>query len=237
MPRTGSSMLTQWLSTHATIRCLPAIFSEAGWPSKQAEGEGTLAWIRRNIDPKWDDLSLRLAKPTKLLREILAKSSDKTAVGFKHHLGSSDITEPILGRGSGTRKIILTRNNLLAAYSSHKVAEQTGQGAARVGQSIVRATVTFDPDEFSRFVVKRRRLYEHAREQARRPSIEIDYTAVRTPEGLAQIARFLGVDPSGFGTPQTAKRNSDDIVSRFGNSDAVRSYLEKNDLTHWATET
>jgi hypothetical protein len=237
MPRTGSSMLTQWLSTHKDVRCLPAIFSDAGWPSKNARGEGALGWIRGNIAPEWDNLALRLAKPTKLLREIVAKSADKAAVGFKHHIGADEITEPILGRGAGTRKIILTRNNLLAAYSSHKVAAATGQGAARVGQSIARATVAFRPEEFSRFVAKRRTLYGHVREQARKPMMEIDYTMVRTEAGIAEIGRFLGVDPTGFGPQQTAKRNSDNIVSRFSNPDQVMSYLRDHRLEAWATES
>jgi hypothetical protein len=230
-------MLTQWLSTHKDIRCLPAIFSESGWPPKQASGEGAFGWIRNNIGAEWDNLSLRIAKSAKLLREIAAKNPDKAAVGFKHHLGSNDFTEPLLGRGPGTRKVVLTRNNLLAAYSSHKVVEATGQGAARVGDSIVRAAVLFDPAEFSRFVAKRRRLYEHAREQARKPIMEIDYTAVRTMEGIAEIGRFLGVDPAGFGPQQTAKRNSDDIVSRFANIDAVLSYLREYRLENWTSES
>jgi len=237
MPRTGSSMLTQWLSTHKDIRCLPAIFSKTGWPPRQVSGVGAFAWMRENLDSEWDNLSLRLSKPAKLLREIVAKSSDKVAVGFKHHIGSDNITEPLLGRGAGTRKIILTRNNLLAAYSSHKVVEATGQGAARAGQSIVRAAVTFDPVEFSRFAAKRQRLYEHAREQVRGPVMEIDYTAVRTEEGIGLIGRFLGVDPAGFGLQQTAKRNSDEIVSRFSDPEVVLSYLKQHGLENWASET
>jgi hypothetical protein len=237
MPRTGSSMLTQWLSTHKDVRCLPAIFSDAGWPPKDARGEGALGWIRTHVAPEWDKLELRLAKPTKLLREIVAKSADKAAVGFKHHLGADEITEPILGRGAGTRKIILTRNNLLAAYSSHKVAAATGQGAARVGQSIARATVPFRPEEFSRFIAKRRELYGHAREQARKPMMEVDYTMVRTEAGIAQIGQFLGVDPEGFGRQQTAKRNSDDIVSRFSNPEVVMNYLRQHGLERWTTES
>src|ERR1700733_316025 len=63
MPRTGSSMLTQWLSTHKDVRCLTAIFSEAGWPPKRVSGMGAFGWIRGNISSEWDELSLRLAKP------------------------------------------------------------------------------------------------------------------------------------------------------------------------------
>ena len=227
-------MVTQWLSTHKDVRCLPAIFSEPGWPSGEVHGRGVFAWIRETLDPEWNVLARRIARPNKLLREIAARSSDKLAVGFKHHLNESEFNEFLLG--SGFRKIILTRNNMLAAYSSHKVVELTGQGAARAGSTVIRAKASFDPGEFSSFRKKRARFYEHARQAARKSWKEIDYTAARTEEGMAEIGRFLGVDPAGFGPAQTAKRNSDDIVSRFSNPDQVRSYLEMNHLEHWTTE-
>jgi hypothetical protein len=231
-------MLTRWLSTHKAVRCLPAIFSASGWPrTTKAYGKSAWGWIRGNISPDWDDLSLRLAKHTKLLNEIGAKSSDKAAVGYKHHIAIGDITETILARGPGTRKIILTRNNFLAAYSSHKVADTTGQGFVKAGRAIARATVDFDPEEFSRFAAKRLKLGEFAREMAREPLMEIDYTMARIEAGMAQIGRFLGVDPTGFGPQQTAKRNSDDIVSRFSNPDLVVTYLREQGLEDWATES
>jgi hypothetical protein len=235
MPRTGSTMLTQWLCTHKDVRCLPAIFSEAGWPRQEVHGDGVFAWIRRNIDPEWDDVARRLARPQRLIRHIIARSPDKTAIGFKHHLDESPVNDFLLG--SGLRKIILTRNNLLAAYSSHKVAASTGQGSARPGHTILRTLVTFDPREFARFIARRNRLYEYAREKSQNRCMEIDYTVVRTESGIAGIGPFLGVDSTGFGPQKTAKRNSDDIVSRFANPELVRRYLTDNGLAHWASES
>lgn len=234
MPRTGSTMLTQRLSTHRDVRCLPAIFSTAGWPREVARGDGVFAWIRNHVDAEWDELSRRLAQPKRLIRHVVERSADKAAIGFKHHLDESPVNDLLLE--SGLRKVILTRNNLLAAYSSHKVAASTGQGSARPGQTIVRTTVVFDPAEFTRFVTRRNRLYEYARQKSRNRCMEIDYTVVRTDAGISATARFLGVDPAGFGPAQTAKRNSDDIVSRFENPQAVRSYLAEKDLTHWEVE-
>lgn len=234
MPRTGSTMLTQRLSTHRDVRCLPAIFSTAGWPREVAHGEGVFAWIRNHVDPEWDELSRRLGQPKKLIRHITGLSADKKAIGFKHHLDESPVNDVLLE--SGLRKVILTRNNLLAAYSSHKVAASTGQGSARPGQTIVRTTVAFDAVEFTRFVARRNRLYEYAREKSSNRCMEIDYTVVRTDAGISETARFLGVDPAGFGPAQTAKRNSDDIVSRFENPQAVHSYLTEKGLTHWEVE-
>jgi hypothetical protein len=236
MPRTGSTMVTDWLATHNAVRCLPAIFSEAGWPKRASKGNAATStgWMRRTLGPDWDDLDRRLAKPMKLLREIIEKSPDKTAVGFKHHIFTNEMTDYLLA--SGLRKIVLTRKNLLAAYSSHKIAGITGQGSARSGEKVIQAKAEFDADEFEKFCEKRDRLYAYVRERAKRQCMEIDYTVARTPDGLASIGRFLRIDPQGFGAPQTVKRSSDDIVSRFANSEAVLSHLQKTGKESWATE-
>src|ERR1700733_11668795 len=89
MPRTGSSMLTERLSTHRAVRCFPAIFSATGWYDGRPTGKGGLmSWIRDNMDPEWEDYARRLALPGKLLQEMLAKSADKSAIGFKNHLSA-----------------------------------------------------------------------------------------------------------------------------------------------------
>src|SRR5580704_16984935 len=128
MPRTGSSMLTERLSTHSAVRCFPAIFSAAGWYDGRPTGKGGLmSWIRDNMDPEWEDHVRRTTLPGKLLQEILTKNTDKSAIGFKHHLSAPrEITDFVLGLQR--RKILLTRRNYLAAYSSQKIAELTGQG-------------------------------------------------------------------------------------------------------------
>ena len=63
-----------------------------------------------------------------------------------------------------------------------------------------------------------------------------DYVEARTDAGMAKVARFIKIDPRGFGPPRTAKRNPDDIVSRFLNTDEVAAYLRDHDLEHWAKE-
>jgi hypothetical protein len=196
-----------------------------------------LRWIRENMDPVWEDYDRRISDPRKLLAEIAARSADKTAVGFKHHLSAPrDITNFVLGLGRP--KILLARNNFLAAYSSQKVVELTGQGAVRARRSseLVRVQVTFDPEEFAAFCAQRISLYANARAKSKGRKLEIDYVEARTDEGMAEIAAFLEVDPAGFGPAKTVKRNSDDIISRFQNASEVESYLRQNSLLHWAQE-
>src|ERR1700683_4679076 len=157
MPRTGSSMLTERLSTHRAIRCFPAIFSATGWYDGRPTGNGgLLSWIRDNMDPEWEDQARRLALPGKLLQEIAQKNADKSAVGFKHHLSAPrEITDFVLGLQR--RKILLTRNNYLAAYSSQKITELTGQGAVRAqpDATVIKARAQFEPDEFQAFCSNR----------------------------------------------------------------------------------
>jgi hypothetical protein len=238
LPRTGSNMLKEWLTTHPAVRCLPTIFGTGkGWPKPDPGGRGVMRWMRDNIASEWDDAELRRAKPRKLLRQILAASPDKYAIGFKYNLTPEPLTDEFLAFGAGLRKILLVRSNLLAAYSSDKVADATDQGTARKGAAVKRVAVEFDPAEFGRFVAKRMQVYSHARQHMRRPFLEIEYTVARTPEGIAKIGDFLNVDPSGFGAQTTVKRNSDDILSRFSNPELVQSSLNEKGLEHWATES
>jgi hypothetical protein len=237
LTRSGSHMLKEWLSGHDAVRCLLSIFGkDSGWP-KPGIYQNRYRWVRDNISPEWDDLELRRTKPLKLLREISACSLDKSVVGFKHQLDREPITDRLLGIGKELRKILLVRDNLLASYSSDKVTDVTGQGTARLGTTVIRAKVLFDPDEFRAFAGKRKNFYARARELMRKPCMEIDYTLARTPEGIEKVGRFLDVDPSGFGSPKTLKRNSDDIVSRFSNPELVRDYLRENALERWEVES
>jgi hypothetical protein len=132
----------------------------------------------------------------------------------------------------------LTRNNLLAAYSSQKVVELTGQGSIRVRRSaeLVTARVNFDEREFSIFCANRKALYAGARAQIKGRKLEIDYVEARTDAGMARIADFLEIDPKDFRAAKTVKRNSDDILSRFENAAEVSTYLHENALQDWATE-
>lgn len=231
-------MVTERLSTHSDIRCFPAIFSATGWYDGRPTGKGGLmSWIRDNMDPEWEEYSRRIALPGKLLQEILAKNGEKSAIGFKHHLSAPrEVTDFVLGLQR--RKVVLTRNNYLAAYSSHKIAELTGQGAVRAqpAAQVIRAHVHFDVREFQAFCAARASHYADARSRAVGLMLDIDYVEARTDAGMAKIARFLKIDPRGFGPPKTAKRNSDNIVSRFVNNDEVAAYLREHSLEHWARE-
>jgi hypothetical protein len=237
LTRSGSNMLKEWLSGHNSVRCLLSIFGkDQGWP-KPGVYQNRYRWVCDNISPQWDDLEVRQTKPLKLLREIAACSPDKSVIGFKHQLNREPITDRLLGVGKELRKILLVRDNILASYSSDKVSDVTGQGTARLGTTVIRAKVRFDPDEFQVFAEKRRYFYARARELMRKPCMEIDYILARTPEGIEKIGNFLDIDPSGFGAPKTLKRNSDDILSRFSNPRLVRSYLRENALEHWEVES
>ena len=79
--------------------------------------------------------------------------------------------------------------------------------------------------------------YAEARAKAVGLTLEIDYVEARKDAGMAKIAKFLKISPAGFGAPRTAKRNSDNIVSRFKNRDDVLAYLDEHGLEHWAKES
>jgi hypothetical protein len=237
MPRVGSNMLVEQLGTHREIRCFPAVFSKNEWPPLLDPGHPLLSWIEANIPRSWNDQEARLERPEDFVGELFEKCSDRSAVGFKHHLGLPDIATNFV-LGSGFKKILLKRSNLLAAWSSQKIVEATGQGFARTGDLLRQAKVCFNVDEFELWCRRRLRRYEKAREpHCAGPIFEIEYAKARTPEGIRELGVFLGIDPAGFAPPPTLKRNPEDIVSRFSNRDDVRAYLDASDLQSWALES
>jgi hypothetical protein len=232
--RTGSNMLVRQLATHEDVLSLPAIFSGQEWPKR--EFSATPDWFRSQIDPAWDDLRHRNRHPRKLLRELIAAGPVKPVVCFKHNLfQAGKVTDWLLSSGT-IRKILLTRRNLLAAYSSERTAKITGQSVVRVGNVPLHALATFDAGEFASFCRKRREWYMPPRFSRAGEMLEIDYTEARTPAGISRIGDFLGVDPEGFGEAPTVKRNSDDILSRFGNPETARAWLAEHSQLEWATE-
>jgi hypothetical protein len=236
LPRTGSSMLTERLSTHPDVTCFGAIFSATGWfKPAQPRGGGVLRRLRERMDHRWLDSALRIEDRDRLLTELFEANNDLAAVGFKHHLtGDKNVTQSLFA--SDLRKVFLTRTNHLATYSSSQVAKVTGQGAARRTRPVISGKCVFEGEDFDTYRKQRERLYQRAREGMTGTVLEIEYNEARTGAGMTRLAEFLDVDPRGIGVAPTLKRNSDSIIDRFENPDVVLDHLRKNGLEHLAFE-
>ncbi|MCA1749775.1 MAG: hypothetical protein LC634_09735 [Sphingomonadales bacterium] len=240
MPRTGSNMMVSLLKSHPRIACLSAIFSKVGWTDwSEADRKAPRPHKLAALPAKWNDRDTRIAEMEAFLERLLALYGGKPAFGFKQHLGglSDRATRRVVEQRWAA--VILERSNLLAAYSSDRLVEETGEGSVMVGETPTRATVPFDAADFEEFVTRRRTNYDHwSREVAASgaPYMTIDYCDARAPGGLDPVAEFLGLETGQFGDPSTRKRNPDDILSRFSNPDEARAWLEANGRIDWAVE-
>lgn len=232
-PRTGSFMITEALSTVDGSIVFPAIFSENEWNNPRQQ----MSKLRSEVSPKWAALSERVAHPEDLLEEIVAAHTEYKLLGFKHMVVKEhELTRKFL-LDSSWKKILLSRRNILAAYSSNKTAVMARENRKATGKFERVHVCAFDEAEFTRFARARVRLYDRTREFAKAHSIplfEVEYTDVRKPEGFKNIMDFLGAE--GKFEFVTLKRNSDDTLSRFHEPDVVRSHLDKIGHPEWASE-
>ena len=239
MTRTGSSMVSARLSQHPEIVCYPAVFSPKGFPTlggesaEVADANGHAARLSR-MDPVWGDAEARAERYQDFLDD-LELVSPEPVMGIKHHLGM-DLTEQLIAQPGP--KIVLTRKNLLAAFSSGRLAKALGIGAARPGDTIPDAKVRFDPEAFDTWSRRRSRRFGRWREQIEAtgdPVLELDYTAARTEAGVAAMCQFLGKEPAAGEWP-TLKRHGSRTVDRFENPDDVLAHLKAIGQEDWAEE-
>lgn len=240
MTRTGSSMVSARLSQHPDMVCYPAVFSPKGFPVLGVEppqiaddATGLAARLSR-MDPVWGEVETRAGRYEDFL-DALELVSPEPVMGIKHHLGM-DLTEQLIAEPGP--KIVLTRKNLLAAFSSGRLAKALGIGAAKPGDVIPDAKVPFDPEAFDLWSRRRSNRFARWRAQIEAtgdPVLELDYTAARTEEGVAAMCRFLGMEPAPGEWP-TLKRHGSRTVDRFDNPDVALAHLKAIGHEEWAEE-
>lgn len=238
--RTGSTMLSTAIDSHPDACCLGEIFrvnrplaqrthtlnrirklaGVTGWSAEQID-----AWIR--------------SEPLAFFDRVLARRRKLRALGCKlflnHHPG-------FLGEIAGRHDwaiIRLTRSNILAAYSSQKIADRRGRhnldkkdetGAAAPPK------VWFDSAEFEAYrsrvlegAVQSDRVLEHARCRV----LELDYAELEAGVLPEKVAAFLGLDASQPLRPRTMKAAPRNVIDRFQNPADVRAYMEEIAATGW----
>lgn len=182
--RTGSTHLVSLLDSHPQIRCFGELFTHH---------EGTLdeAYVTSSrSDPQ--DYVAHLTAPL-----------TESAVGFKLPLSSIRAHPDVLGllEPQDLRMVRLCRINLLALFVSRRLLATT-----RVPQSTRGdygdATVVLDPKQC---LAVFRRTEEHERHldeiAAGKPVFRITYEELVTGRRLAEIQRFLGVEPAALRSP------------------------------------
>ena len=231
--RTGSNMLVSALASHPEVHCHGELFRK-----NKKHFKGAVKVIA-SLDERFHDENFQTSHWREYLDAVVEASDDVTAVGFKIMLNQHDDARHALISDNNYRKIFLKRENVLAVYSSNKVARETGQGTAGRFAEVRSAQVAFVPGEFENFMSKYEDRYQATEDEldnSGQTCLKTTYAAICKPEGTKDVLGFIGVDSSLPWGAKTKKRNSSMLVERFTNPDEVVGYLQQIGKSHWLQE-
>ena len=167
-----------------------------------------MSTVLEKVDPKFKDDDYRLSNAESFVREVFSLFPDNPHYGFKLHLNQNRSYLDRLIASPDWRLVLLRRENILAQYSSEKIAIVTEQGAAKKGTKIKKATVIFDANEFRRFLARRQKRWDEVRRRLDE-SGNMFYDllhAVIIKKFKAELLQYLGTDPQVDLEPGTEKR-------------------------------
>lgn len=224
--RTGSWNLVNVLDGHPDVTCHSEIFHKD---------------YKRHVLPVWletHDISLRERDSVAFIESIYKESGSSVAVGFKIWPGQSKLGTEYVLRSPEIRKIVLERSNILARYSSTKLAQATGVWVQKMGAKgeYNPPQLSFNEAEFRALIKHHAEVFSYYRAETCGLSLEVTYEEVSSGQ-FGAIASFLGISPTPL-MPQNRKLNDPDIIGRFKAEDHGAILRTLRDVGHpeWAAE-
>lgn len=235
-PRTGSTHLVTRLNGHPEILCNGEIFNSQAiylrWP-RTAISAPTLSRLQE----------MRNANPLAFLEEIFATTFERKHIGFKIFETHDRAVLKHVIRTRDIRKVVLYRSNVLANYSSMKIARASQTWKLRRGDSPDSEgspQVEFDCAEFVQFHNKYVNFYARIIERLNKASqafFLMRYDELNDDHIFDSLVRFVGANGDELrASSGERKQNTSDIVSRFSNHSTVSEFLESRNLAHWRNE-
>jgi len=234
--RAGSRRLVAQLNAQSDIWCHGEILQkDRCWISGPPRWKKTFPRIEQEL------LALRDSDLVLFYKRIYALSHSREHVGFKALFENNYNLELIyhVVRDCSTLKIVLTRQNTLAVYSSKKAAFQRGAWNPYRMRQMKRPLVEFVETEFVELREKNSRHYSAVKNMLQETGqgfFLFHYEYINHNARLSQLLSFIGAnpDPAEVSTPDV--RGSSDILSRFSNPEVAERYLREHGLMHWAHE-
>jgi LPS sulfotransferase NodH len=226
MPRVGSNFIVGMLNRHPDILC----HYELANPSSVIGPMAASYVLTQNF---------RDSDPMGFVSAAFEVGSSKKAVGFKIFGGDVSVICEYVLKESQIKKILISRPNILAAFSSQKIAIETGIWGARTKDDLSSITVAFDISEFEHYRTYAEGFFNGVRKelaQTGQDHLEIFYDFLHSSDQKSSIYSFLGVDipaQSGF---DSLKQNSPRLLDRFSNPQEVASYIADIGKEAWLIE-
>ena len=227
--RSGTNHFVSLLQSHPQIACYGEVFRD-GYRVTDLIGEEFAHFL---------PIEERTNEPNRFLDELENfVAPEARTLGFKV-FPKQFLPVSQIARRPDMQIIRLVRPNLLATYSSSRIAAMTGQGAVRVGEQVRQAKLDFDARDFEHFMNAQGKWDDEVNRQLEVIPEERVFRMVYSELGqepvLEKLLAFLGVEPMPM-TSDAVKRNPSRIVDRFNNPAAVMKYLERHQRTNWAEE-
>lgn len=224
--RTGSNYIVGMLNKHPQVLCHYEIANPSYVIGPMAHQDILTGGLRQN-------------DPDEFLNVAFSAPKKEKAVGFKIFGGDVEHIVNRVMKDSSVRKIILSRKNRLASFSSMKIAEKTGQWGVRPGEDILKTKVHFCKEEFFDYLTKLEDFYENLRvdlNARNQEFLEVFYENLKGERQNQDIFNFLGVDmPCDF-VFDSKKQNGHNIIERFENQNDAIDCLRQLGKLDWNYE-
>jgi hypothetical protein len=233
MPRSGSTRLCNILGQHPAIACHQEIFHP----------DEVQAFFTRDRPLEIMDRARRDADPKAFLDRFidLAETWFKGRAhhGFKVVFNNRQTraATQVVGTDPRFNKIVLRRDNLLACYTSLRLAIETGVWQRVEGEAAANREhmLLFEPIPFRAFagrsLMARAAIMDTIRRGGQR-YIELEYAETLTAEGLERAWGFFGV-PAIAERGAIRKTNTRPLLECYCNPDAVRAEMEEIGRIEW----
>lgn len=227
--RTGSNLLCGILDQHPYISCHYELFN----PSAIFKN-------RNRSERSKEALAARDGDPIEFIEACYRGESGSQAAGFKILFAHNPTALEHCIMNPGIKKIVLTRENRLAQYSSQKIAELTQKWLDVEGNSVSSLKIKFEPENFLEFVDEINADHQTGLDLVSGIDddllMHLEYSRIAERKTVASLFRFLGVPNFEIEFPPFKKQNTSDILERFENPKVVLKTLEDLGKPEWAHE-
>lgn len=214
--RSGTSHLSDTLANTDGIFCHGEIF------------HADITWHIKDEYKAERDVSLRDRDPIAFVEDVYSFCPPgNTHVGFKIWRSQAPQACDRILQDASVRKIILERENRLAAYASGAKAETSGiwnivEGRKPNAAYAARSIEKFNSVSFLDFVKAQNDLFRHYSGNTKGPAIRVTYEDVVDNSAYETCLRFLGLAMPEERPRGKTKLNSSDILSRFAESEKAK---------------
>ncbi|MBA3810547.1 MAG: hypothetical protein H0X27_02665 [Caulobacteraceae bacterium] len=232
--RTGSTLLTNVLNASPDVRCLFELLN----PSVQQYGEPATPELR----------DLRQTDAAAFVDRISGWGT-KPVFGFKIFPGHADDWLEAALDDPSWKKIVLYRENVLAVWSSQRIAAARGKWSdtgAKVeiasdnADHVIEDQTEFIARKFESFRLRYQAPYSKWLARLADTSQKfsfLEYGMLRNPRIISSVFGFLDSRQPQSYASNIVKTSSTDILSRLTNVDEVRSYLSEIARLDWQAES